>query len=191
MDDTIARQKLNRKIIFVTGEAFDDGATRKSSDDGSVARIQIAVGKDDCIADGLRRTAARINGEIGGEESTLAMNHMTLRTGTFAEKDFSPMPRIPLQCHGRRIALQYPQVIDEGVKHILTQVVEGRHGSLINTFSKDFKKLRVRELADLGSRDDVRSALTAPSVEAVAARAVGRESSLTLLLCCILTYALT
>ena len=74
---------------------------------------------------------------------------------------------------------------DERAKGIVTEVAEGGHGSLRNALSENLQKLRIGELTDVGARNNVGSALTALSVEAVASGAIGREGSAGIFQICI------
>src|SRR5690348_1951603 len=171
----IARQQLDGKIIFVSGDPFQSLAVGKCDNHGPVARIKVPVGKQDGIADCFGSPPSRVGGEIRSEKSALTADHVTSRAPAFTEKELLTAPCASRQRRRCRRALQAPQVSHQRTKDIVAKVAEAGHGSLRDTFLQNLQKLRVRELADVRTRDNVGSAFAALSVQAMTAGAVGGE----------------
>lgn len=70
------------------------------------------------------------------------------------------------------MALQAAEVSHQRTKYLVAKMAESGHGGLRNALLQNLQKLLACELADVRARDNVWSPFSAPSVQAVASRAI-------------------
>jgi hypothetical protein len=100
------------------------------------------------------------------------------RAFAFAKEKFLTSLRVSRKRRRKWIAFECPQISNERTENGLTEMTEGRHSLSWNAVLENLKKFGVGELADLSARNNIRSAFSAFSIQAMAARAVGGKGLL-------------
>src|SRR5262249_27363585 len=121
------RQELNGEIVFIPRDPFNAATVRQSGAQFSVSRIEISIGKQNGITNGLSRTVLCVRGKIGGVKTTFAADHVAIRAVAFAEEYFLAVRWVANRSRGRCIALKGAKVGYQRAEGVPTEVVERGH----------------------------------------------------------------
>jgi hypothetical protein len=172
MKRAIGRDELEREIIFVPGDALQRSAVEKSGHNRPAPRIEVAIWRDNRVANRFWRPASCEAAEVGREEPAFAVNHVAAGASTLAEEDFPATLSISGQLDAGGRSLQSSKMSNERSPGFRVQETERGHRRIRHAVLKDLQNRSIGKAARLRPRHDVRRTLSAFSVKAVTSGAI-------------------